>query len=228
MKVATQILSLWTLLCPSALAFTVSPPSIQLRSVFVSDSTLFAESVKEVTDDADSRMTKSVDSVKTNLATIRTGRASASILDRIKVDYYGVATPLNQMATVSVPSAQQLSVDPYDKSTMNEIEKAISESGLGLSPNNDGAVIRINIPELTEDRRKDMMKQCKSIGEEGKVAIRNVRRDGVEVIKKLEKATTIGKDEMQDGLDLMQKMTDKKVKEIDDIVAKKEKEVSKV
>lgn len=223
-----QFLSLLSLLFPTALAFQVAPVSVQHRRASVSDTCRFAETVKEVTDDADSRMSKSVDSVKTNLATIRTGRASASILDRIKVDYYGTATPLSQMATISVPSAQQLTVDPYDKSIMNDIQKAIAESDLGVSPNNDGSVIRINIPELTEDRRKDMMKQCKSIGEEGKVAVRNVRRDGVDAIKKLEKATTIGKDEMQDGLDLMQKMTDKRVKEIDEIVAKKEKELSKV
>lgn len=227
MKV-TQVFSLLTILCPSAFAFCVSPVSIQHRRASVSDSSLSAQTVKEVTDDAESRMSKSVESVKTNLSTIRTGRASASILDRIKVDYYGAATPLSQMATISVPSAQQLTVDPYDKSSMNDIEKAIAESDLGLSPNNDGSVIRINIPELTADRRKDMMKQCKSIGEEGKVAVRNVRRDGVDAIKKLEKAATIGKDEMQDGLDLMQKMTDKRVKEIDEIVAKKEKELSKV
>ena len=219
-----QFVTLISLLCPTALAF--APLSVQHRRASVS--CLFAETVNEVTDDADSRMSKSVDSVKTNLATIRTGRASASILDRIRVDYYGVATPLSQMASISVPSAQQLTVDPYDKSIMNDIQKAIAESDLGVSPNNDGSVIRINIPELTEDRRNDMMKQCKSIGEEGKVAVRNVRRDGVEVIKKLEKAATIGKDEMQDGLDLMQKMTDKRVKEIDEIVAKKEKELSKV
>lgn len=223
-----QFFSLINLLCPTALAFCVAPVSVQHRRASVSDTSLFAETVKEVTDDADTRMSKSVDSVKTNLATIRTGRASATILDRIKVDYYGVATPLSQMATISVPSAQQLTVDPYDKSIMNDIQKAIAESDLGVSPNNDGSVIRINIPELTEDRRKDMMKQCKSIGEEGKVAVRNIRRDGVDVVKKLEKAATIGKDEMQDGLDLMQKMTDKRVKEIDEIVAKKEKELSKV
>ncbi|GAX25995.1 ribosome recycling factor [Fistulifera solaris] len=225
---SVYIFSLFTLLWPTALTFSVAPISVRNHRAFVSDTCLWAETVKEVTDDADTRMSKSVESVKTNLATIRTGRASASILDRIKVDYYGVATPLNQMATISVPSAQQLAVDPYDKSTLNDIQKAIAESDLGVSPNNDGTIIRINIPELTEERRKDMMKQCKSIGEEGKVAVRNIRRDGVDLIKKLEKAATIGKDEMQDGLDLMQKMTDKRVKEIDDIVAKKEKELSKV
>jgi len=173
-------------------------------------------------------MLKSIDSVRSNLASIRTGRATANLLDRVKVDYYGTPTPVNQMATITVPSAQQLTVDPYDKSTVNDIQKAIVEANLGLSPSNDGNVIRINIPPLTEDRRKDLLKQCKAIGEEGKVAVRNIRRDGVDAIKKIEKSGDIGKDEMQDGLDNMQKMTDKKIKEIDEMVTKKEKEVMTV
>lgn len=188
---------------------------------------LFA-TLKEITKDADNRMSKSVETVKANLSTIRTGRASPSLLDRVKVDYYGVETPLNQMATISASSAQQLTVDPYDKSATNTIEKAIAESDLGLVPNNDGSVIRINIPALTEDRRKDMIKQCKAIGEEGKVAIRNVRRDSIDAIKKIEKNGDIGKDEMQNGVDAVQKLTDKKVKEVDDIVSAKEKDVMKV
>jgi ribosome recycling factor len=122
----------------------------------------------------------------------------------------------------------QLSVDPYDKSQMGEVEKAIVEADLGLTPTNDGTSIRINIPALTEDRRKDMLKQCKAIGEEGKVAVRNIRRDGVDSIKKLEKASDVSEDEMKDGLDAMQKMTDKYTKEIDTIITQKEKEVSKV
>ena len=187
-----------------------------------------ATSVKEITDEASERMSKSIESVKLSLTSIRTGRASASILDRVKVDYYGAMTPLNQLASISVPSAQQLSIDPFDKKSTGDIEKAIIEADIGLTPNNDGNIIRINIPPLTEDRRKDLLKQCKQIGEEGKVAIRNVRRDGVDTVKKFEKAGTIGEDEMKDGLDVMQKMTDKSVKEIDDIVAKKEKEVMTV
>lgn len=187
-----------------------------------------ATSVKEITDEASERMSKSIESVKLSLTSIRTGRASASILDRVKVDYYGTMTPLNQLASISVPSAQQLSIDPFDKKSAGDIEKAIIEADIGLTPNNDGSIIRINIPPLTEDRRKDLLKQCKQIGEEGKVAIRNVRRDGVDTVKKFEKAGTIGEDEMKDGLDVMQKMTDKCVKEIDDIVTKKEKEVMTV
>lgn len=132
------------------------------------------------------------------------------------------------MATISVPSAQQLTIDPYDKSQCNEIEKAILESGLGLTPNSDGQVIRINIPALTEDRRKEMIKQCKAMGEEGKVAVRNIRRDGVDSIKKMEKEGDISEDQCKDGQDVMQKLTDKTVKEIDTIVAAKEKDVMKV
>ena len=173
-------------------------------------------------------MAKSVISVQLNLQTIRTGRANANMLDRIQVDYYGVMTPINQMASIGVPSSQQLSIDPFDKSALSAIERALTESDLGLTPSNDGSKIRINIPALTEQRRKDMMKLCKGIGEEGKVAVRNIRRDGVEGIKKLDKAKEVGEDEAKDGVDLMQKMTDKTIKQIDDIVSKKETEVMKV
>jgi ribosome recycling factor len=132
------------------------------------------------------------------------------------------------MASISIPSAQQITVDPWDKKMCNEIEKAIMESDLGVTPTNDGSLIRINIPQLTEDRRKDMLKQCKAIGEEGKIAVRNIRRDGVDAVKKLQKKGIIGEDNVKDGQDVMQKLTDGKVKEIDDIVAKKEKEVMTV
>lgn len=186
------------------------------------------EEVELVTEDARERMQKSIDSVKKNLSTIRTGRASTSMLDRVVVDYYGAPTPLNQMASISVSSAQQLTVDPYDKSVIGDVERALTESDLGLTPNNDGSLIRINIPSLTEDRRKEMLKLCKSIGEDGKVAVRNVRRDGVDAIKKMEKNSEIGKDESLDGLDEMQKFTDESVKEIDDLVSAKEGEVMKV
>jgi ribosome recycling factor len=222
------------LLAPTASAF-VSGPSIGhcrrtsapwTRTVAAAGP-LFAE-LTDVTADAEERMSKSVDSVRLGLTSIRTGRASASMLDRVKVSYYGVETPLNQLASISVPSAQQLSVDPYDKTATNDIEKAIMESELGLTPNNDGNIIRINIPPLTEDRRKEMLKQCKVIGEEGKVAVRNIRRDGVDQLKKLEKAAEISEDNLKDGLETMQKMTDEHTKEIDGIVAKKEKDVMTV
>lgn len=215
-----------------ASSFSLGPPATG-RHLPVSNRAFLqlkmsSEAVDEIALDCEERMEKTIESVKQNLATIRTGRASANMLDRVKAEYYGVETPISQMATISVPSAQQLSISPYDKSQLNVIERAISDSGLGLNPNNDGSVIRINIPSLTEDRRKDMLKQCKAIGEEGKVAIRNIRRDGVDSVKKLEKGGSIGEDEMKDGLDEMQKMTDKKIKEIDDVVTSKEKEVMKV
>lgn len=184
--------------------------------------------VQDATSDAIDRMTKSVESVLQNMGSIRTGRASPAILDRVKCDYYGVETPINQMASISVPSAQQLTVEPFDKSTMGDIERAITDADIGLTPQNDGNVIRLNIPPLTEDRRKEMMKQCKAIGEEGKVAVRNIRRSGVEAIKKLEKAGDISEDESKLGQDEIQKTTDAKVKEIDAIVTKKEKEVMTV
>jgi len=186
------------------------------------------ESVEEYEMDGEERMGKSVGSVVQNLSSIRTGRANAAILDRVSMDYYGAQTPLNQMASISVTSAQQLTIDPYDKSVSADIERALMESDLGLTPTSDGNVIRINIPPLTEDRRKELLKQCKGIGEEGKVAIRNVRRDGIDGIKKLEKASTISKDQAKDGLDALQKLTDSNIKEIDGIVANKEKEVMKV
>jgi ribosome recycling factor len=186
------------------------------------------EETEEIELDTEERMGKSTESVKKNLQTIRTGRANAAILDLVTVDYYGAPTPLNQMASISVPNSQQLNVDPYDKSVTGDIEKAIIESGLGLTPNNDGTLIRINIPQITEDRRKELLKQCKAIGEDGKVAVRNVRRDGVEAVKKIEKAGDIGEDESKGSQDSIQKLTDKFVKEIDTIVSSKEKEVMTV
>lgn len=186
------------------------------------------ESTDEIELDVEERMGKSIDSLKSNLVTIRTGRANAAILDLVKVDYYGAPTPINQMASISVPNSQQLAISPYDKSTLGSIEKAIVESGLGLTPSNDGTLIRINIPAITEERRKELLKQCKAMGEDGKVAIRNVRRDGVEAVKKMEKAGDISEDESKGAQDSIQKLTDKFVKEIDKIVSSKEKEVMTV
>jgi len=132
------------------------------------------------------------------------------------------------MASISVPNSQQLTISPFDKSVMGDIERAIVESDLGLNPNNDGDIIRINIPAITEDRRKELLKQCKSIGEDGKVSVRNVRRDGVDSVKKMEKAGDIGEDESKGSQDDIQKLTDKSVKEIDSIVKNKEKDVMTV
>jgi ribosome recycling factor len=209
----------------SALAFAPVAFNTQRRAV---SSILHAEAIDKITKEAKERMSKSIESVKSNMMSVRTGRASPNILDRVKCDYYGVSTPINQMATVLVPSSQQITVEPFDKSMLSTIEKAIIQADLGLTPNNNGSIIRINIPELTQDRRKDLLKQVKAMGEEGKVAIRNIRRDGVDNIKKMEKNKTVGEDEAKDGIDVMQKMTDKHVKEIEDLIAKKEKEVMTV
>jgi len=209
----------------SSLTTSSSPNFIEMEKRFTSSSStalqMAFESPDEVELDAEERMEKSIDSVKKNLLTIRTGRANAAILDLVQVDYYGAPTPLNQVASISVPNSQQLTVDPYDKSISGDVEKAIMESGLGLTPNNDGSVIRINIPPITEDRRKELTKQCKAIGEDGKVAVRNIRRDGVDAVKKMEKAGDIGKDECKDYQDSIQKLTDKFVKEIDTAISKK-------
>lgn len=186
------------------------------------------ESTEEVEMDVEERYGKCLDSLKKNLQTIRTGRANPSILDLVQVNYYGAQTPLNQMASISVPNSQQLSIEPFDKSVAVDIEKAIIESGLGLTPNNDGNIIRINIPAITEDRRKDLLKQCKALGEDGKVAVRNVRRDGVDTVKKMEKSGDIGEDESKGSQEELQKITDKFVKEIETIVKAKEKEVMTV
>lgn len=184
------------------------------------------EEMDLITMDADERMDKTMSNLAENLSTIRTGRANPNMLDRVEADYYGAMTPINQMATISVPSAQQLQISPFDKSSVADIEKAIIYAGLGFTPTSDGAVIRINIPTLTEERRKDLLKQCKSIGEEAKVAIRNIRRDGVDSIKKMEKAGDLGKDQALDGIDAIQKLTDGHVKDVDELVGKKEKEVT--
>ncbi len=186
------------------------------------------ESTDEIELDVEERFGKCLDSLKKNLQTIRTGRANPAILDLVQVSYYGAPTPLNQMASISVPNSQQLQIDPFDKSVSGDIEKAIIESGLGLTPNNDGNVIRINIPPITEDRRKDLLKQCKALGEDGKVSVRNVRRDGIDNVKKLEKNGDISEDESKGSQSEISKITDKFVKDIDSIVSNKEKEVMQV
>merc|ERR1719291_507793 len=187
---------------------------------------LTSEDVMEITLDCEDHMAKTIESTKKSLISIRTGRANGAMLDRISAEYYGETTPLSQMASITVSSAQQLTVQPWDKTALKDIEKAIMESDLGIVPQSDGTVIRLNIPSLTEERRKDMLKQCKAMGEEGKVAVRNIRRDGVNKIKKMEKE--IGKDEVADGEDELQKLTDKVTKEIDGIITAKEKEVMTV
>lgn len=192
------------------------------------DSSSSGKTVEELSEDAKVRMKKSTDVLQQNLQTIRTGRANAAILDRVTVDYYGEPTPLNSLASISVPSSSQLLVDPYDKTSLGDIERAIVEASLGLNPNNDGSAIRLNIPALTEERRKELMKQVKAMGEEGKVGVRNIRRGAVESIKKLEKASDISKDQSMDAQESVQKLTDSTIKNIEEVVSKKEKEVMKV
>ena len=187
------------------------------------------EEMELATLDAAERMEKSVEQVLQNMNSIRTGRASAAILDLVKVDYYGAETPLNQLASIGVPNAQQLTIEPYDKSAMADIERAIMDSpNLGLTPQNDGSLIRLNIPSLTEERRKEMLKTCKSLGEDGKVSIRNIRRKVVEQIKRMEKKGDIGEDDSKEVQDDIQKMTDTNVKAIEAIVTRKEKDVMTV
>jgi len=174
------------------------------------------------------RMTKAIQAYTRELASIRAGRASASLLDRIQVDYYGAPTPVNQLAGISVPEARLLVIQPYDKSILGEIEKAILKSDLGLNPSNDGSIIRLAIPQLTEERRKELAKQVKKEAEEAKIAIRNIRRDGNEDLKKLEKNGEITEDDLRGYSDDIQKMTDEHISKIDQITKDKEKEILEV
>src|SRR4051794_2849501 len=169
---------------------------------------------KQVIDKAKDKMTKAVQAYTRELAGIRAGRANASLLDRITVDYYGALTPVNQMAGISVPEARLLVIQPYDKTTLGEIEKAIMKSDIGITPTNDGSVIRLAIPALTEERRKDLVKQVKREAEDAKVAIRNVRRDANEDFKKLEKSGDITEDDLRRNGEEIQKMTDTHIEKI--------------
>jgi len=175
--------------------------------------------------DAEERMEKTVETLRHELSTIRTGRASASVLDRITVDYYGSQTQIGQMSSVSVPEARLLVIKPYDKSMIKFVEKAILESDLGITPSNDGQVIRIAFPQLTEERRKDLAKLVHKYGEEGKVAIRNIRRDANESLKKLEKDSKITEDDLKGFTEDVQKLTDDYIKKIDEVVLAKEKDI---
>lgn len=174
------------------------------------------------------KMKKSVDSLKEDYTTIRAGRANPHILDKIKVDYYGTPTSLQQVANISVPEARMIQIQPWEASLIKDIEKAILVSDLGLTPNNDGKVIRLVFPELTEDRRKELSKDVKKKGENAKVAIRNVRRDANDVFKKQNKANEISEDELKDAEDSIQKITDKYITEVDKCVDDKIKEVMTV
>ncbi len=171
------------------------------------------------------KMSKSVKNLETELNTIRAGRANPHVLDKITVDYYGTPTPLNQVGNISVPEARLIQIQPWDISVMKDIEKAINASDLGINPTNDGKVIRLVFPELTEERRKSLTKDVKKKGEDAKVAVRNIRRDGIDALKKLEKANEITEDELKSLEDEMQKITDKSVSEIDKLVDAKNKDI---
>ncbi|HEV2061632.1 MAG TPA: ribosome recycling factor [Solirubrobacteraceae bacterium] len=188
--------------------------------------------MSEVTDeyisDARDRMTKSVEATVHNFGSIRTGRANPHLLDRIMVDYYGAQTPLKQLATINAPEARLLTITPFDKSSMNEIEKAIRNSDLGLNPSNDGNVMRLTIPELTEERRRELVKQARHIGEEGRVGIRNVRRDVMHDLRELKSEGEIGEDDERRAEQELQKLTDEKIAELDGILKGKEAEIMEV
>jgi ribosome recycling factor len=178
--------------------------------------------------DCESRMDKSIDSTRTEFNSVRTGRASAALLDRITIDYYGTPTPLSNMATISAPEARLLSIQPYDASQIKAIEKAIQESDLGLTPSNDGKIIRLPIPALTEERRKELVKVVRRYAEEGKVAIRNVRRDVMKHLEELVKNGDVGDDEERRAEAQVQKLTDDHVKKLDDLLKHKEAEIMEV
>ena len=181
-----------------------------------------------VMDQAKERMEKAIGAYSRELASIRAGRANASLLDRISIDYYGTATPLSQMAGISVPEARLLVIQPYDKTTLGDIEKALMKSDIGITPSNDGSVIRLAIPALTEERRKDLVKLVGKDGEEAKIGIRNIRRDANDEFKKLEKSGDITEDELRRFGDEIQKLTDAYIVKIDEVGKDKEKEIMEV
>ena len=176
-------------------------------------------------DDIKGRMEKSIDSYKRELSKLRTGRASAALLEGITIDYYGSPTPIDQTSQIAVPEAKQLTIKPYDKTILGDIEKAINAANIGISPNNDGEIIRLNVPALTEETRKDLAKKVKGFAEDAKVAIRNVRRDANDVIKKAEKAKEITEDDVKSYETDVQKMTDDFIKQIDTLGTEKEKDI---
>ena len=184
--------------------------------------------IDELLEDATDRMGKSVDAIRREFSTVRTGRASPHLLDRIVVDYYGAQTPLNQLAQISASEARLLTVTPYDKSSIKSIEKAILESDVGLTPNNDGNVIRLVLPELTEERRRDLVRVVRGIAEEGRVSIRNIRREVMHDLKELKGEGDVGEDEERRAEQELQRLTDAKIGEIDSFLSGKEEEILEV
>jgi ribosome recycling factor len=184
--------------------------------------------IKDFLDEAGGRMAKSVESTRNEFSTVRTGRASPHLLDRIEVDYYGAVTPLGQLSQVSATEARLLTITPYDKNSIKQIEKAILESDVGLTPNNDGNVIRLSIPELTEERRRELVKIVHNIAEQGRVAVRNIRRDVLHDLRELKSEGEVGSDDEHRGESELQKLTDARVGEIDKLLAGKEEEILEV
>src|SRR2546427_2029147 len=182
----------------------------------------------DLIDDAVRRMDKSVETTQHEFNSIRTGRASAALLDHVAVDYYGTPTPLNQLSTINVPEPRMLTVQPFDPGSLKAIEKAIMESDLGLTPSNDGKIIRLPIPQLTEERRKELVKVVRHVAEEGRVAVRNVRRDTIHHLKELVDSGEVGADEEHRAQERVQKLTDGHVQKIDELLKKKEAEIMEV
>ena len=184
--------------------------------------------VKTLLTQNEEKMDKTIEALKRDLASIRTGRASTTLLDRISVDYYGTPTPVKQVANVSAPEPRLITIVPWERKMLGDIERAILKSDLGLNPNNDGTMIRLEIPQLTEERRKELSKKVSKDAEDSKDVIRNIRRDANDAIKKMEKKKEITEDDSKEAQENIQKLTDKKIKLIDEIKAKKEKEVMEV
>lgn len=182
----------------------------------------------DVYHDMDHKMERSLAALRKELSRIRTGRATLALLEGIDVDYYGTATPLDQMATLAAPESRLLTIQPWDKSQLGLIEKALQRSDLGLTPMNDGKIIRLSIPPLTAERRKDLVKKVKKIGEDAKIALRNVRRDGNETLKDLEKTKDISQDDLRRGQEQVQKITDRFISQVDDVLNTKEHEILEV
>ena len=176
----------------------------------------------------ETKMQKTIEVVKSDFASVRAGRANAGVLDKIQVEYYGVPTPLQQVASISSPDPRSLVIQPWDATLLKEIEKAIQTSDLGINPQNDGKLVRLSFPQLTEERRKELTKQVRKYGENGKVAIRNIRRDAMETLKSLEKKSEITEDDRKESEKELQDLTDKRCKEIDALTAAKEKELMAV
>lgn len=184
--------------------------------------------MKERIKKTEEKMIKSISALEHEFKSIRAGRANAAVLDKIHVDYYGVPTKIDQMAAISVPEARMLVIQPWDMSTLSQIEKAILTSDLGINPNNDGKVIRIAFPQLNEERRRELVKEVSKYGEEGKVSIRSIRRDANEKLKAMKKNSEITEDDLKTGEDLIQKLTDKFCKQIDELIKAKEKEIMEI